>query len=156
MTTKQTDPHSTSAVANCRLIELDKNHHSNGNLTVVENGEQVPFDVKRCYYLYDVPGGAERGGHPHKQLRQLIVAISGSFDVVLDDGAEKRRFCLNRPYQGLLIVPGIWRTLENFSSGSVCLVLASEHYDEDDYVRDYDDFMQRTLCKRRKAQNPKE
>ena len=156
MTTKQTDPHSTSAVANCRLIELDKNHHSNGNLTVVENGEQVPFDVKRCYYLYDVPGGAERGGHSHKQLRQLIVAISGSFDVVLDDGAEKRRFCVNRRYQGLLIVPGIWRTLENFSSGSVCLVLASERYDEGDYVRDYDDFMQRTLCKRRKAQNPKE
>ncbi len=143
-----TDPHATSNVDNCRLIELDKNHHSNGNLTVVENGEQVPFDIKRCYYLYDVPGGAERGGHSHRLLRQLIVAISGSFDVVLDDGASRRQFTLNRPYQGLLIVPGIWRVLENFSSGSVCLVLASEHYDEQDYVREYDKFLQLTSHKR--------
>ncbi len=143
-----TDPHTTSKVDNCRLVELDKNHHSNGNLTVVENGEQVPFDIKRCYYLYDVPGGAERGGHSHRLLRQLIVAISGSFDVVLDDGANQRRFTLNRPYQGLLIVPGIWRVLENFSSGSVCLVLASEHYDEQDYVRDYKEFQRLTSHKR--------
>lgn len=143
-----TDPHATSKVDSCRLVELDKNHHSNGNLTVVENGEQVPFDIKRCYYLYDVPGGAERGGHSHKLLRQLIVAISGSFDVVLDDGANRRRFTLNRPYQGLLIVPGIWRVLENFSSGSVCLVLASEHYAEQDYVRDYDEFQRLTSHKR--------
>lgn len=142
------DPHSTSSVANCKVIELDKNHHSNGNLTVVENGVQVPFDIKRCYYLYDVPGGADRGGHSHRQLRQLIVAISGSFDVVLDDGREQRRFTLNRPYQGLLIVPGIWRVLENFSSGSVCLVLASEHYDEADYVRSYDKFLELTAPKR--------
>ncbi len=143
-----TDPHTTSKVDNCRLVELDKNHHSNGNLTVVENGEQVPFDIKRCYYLYDVPGGAERGGHSHRLLRQLIVAISGSFDVVLDDGANLRRFTLNRPYQGLLIVPGIWRVLENFSSGSVCLVLASEHYNEQDYVRDYKEFQRLTSHKR--------
>ncbi len=143
-----TDPHTTSKVDNCRLVELDKNHNSNGNLTVVENGEQVPFDIKRCYYLYDVPGGAERGGHSHRLLRQLIVAISGSFDVVLDDGANQRRFTLNRPYQGLLIVPGIWRVLENFSSGSVCLVLASEHYDEQDYVRDYKEFQRLTSHKR--------
>lgn len=143
-----TDPHTTSKVDNCRLVELDKNHHCNGNLTVVENGEQVPFDIKRCYYLYDVPGGAERGGHSHRLLRQLIVAISGSFDVVLDDGANLRRFTLNRPYQGLLIVPGIWRVLENFSSGSVCLVLASEHYNEQDYVRDYKEFQRLTSHKR--------
>ena len=143
-----TDPHTTSKVDNCRLVELDKNHHSNGNLTVVENGEQVPFDIKRCYYLYDVPGGAERGGHSHRLLRQLIVAISGSFDVVLDDGANLRRFTLNRPYQGLLIVPVIWRVLENFSSGSVCLVLASEHYNEQDYVRDYKEFQRLTSHKR--------
>lgn len=132
----------TSSVYDCTMIELDK-HHSDrkGNLTVVENLKTVPFDVKRTYYLYDVPGGESRGGHAHKELSQLIVAASGSFTVTLDDGNVKRTFHLNRPYQGLYIVPGIWRTLDDFSSGSVCLVLASHGYDEEDYIRAYDDFI---------------
>lgn len=131
-----------STVFDCRLVELDK-HHSDrkGNLTVVRNGIDVPFDVKRVYYLYDVPGGESRGGHAHKALRQLIVAVSGSFSVTLDDGNNKKTFVLNRPYQGLLVVPGIWRTLDDFSSGSVCLVLASEKYNASDYIRDYKDFL---------------
>ena len=125
------------------MIELDK-HHSDrkANLTVVENRKTVPFDVKRAYYLYDVPGGESRGGHAHKELSQLIIAASGSFTVTLDDGNVKRTFHLNRPYQGLYIVPGIWRTLDDFSSGSVCLVLASNGYDEGDYIRDYDKFLE--------------
>ena len=120
-----------NTVFDCRIIELDK-HHSDrkGNLSVVENFKDVPFGVKRVYYLYDVPGGESRGGHAHKALHQLIVAVSGSFAVTLDDGKDKKTFALNRPYQGLLIVPGIWRALDDFSSGSVCLVLASEKYDE--------------------------
>lgn len=127
-----------STVYECTIIELDK-HHSDrkGNLSVVEDNEIVPFDIKRVYYLYDVPGGESRGGHAHKNLWQLIVAVSGSFTVTLDDGKIKRTFVLNRPNIGLLIVPGIWRTLDDFSSGSVCLVLASEKYDESDYIRDY-------------------
>lgn len=141
------DGHRTSRVEDCELIELGKNHHANGNLTVVENGMQVPFDIKRVYYLYDVPGGEERGGHSHKALKQFIVAISGAFDVVFDDGINQRTITLNRPYQGLLIVPGIWRVINNFSSGAVCLVLASEHYDEADYVRDYQEFKQLTSTK---------
>lgn len=141
------DEHRTSRVEDCELIELGKNHHANGNLTVVENGMQVPFDIKRVYYLYDVPGGEERGGHSHKALKQFIVAISGAFDVVIDDGINQRTITLNRPYQGLLIVPGIWRVINNFSSGAVCLVLASEHYDEADYVRDYQEFKQLTSTK---------
>jgi hypothetical protein len=124
------------------MIELDR-HHSDrkGNLTVVENNKTVPFEVKRTYYLYDVPGGESRGGHAHKALSQLIIAASGSFTVTLDDGKVKRTFVLNRPYQGLYVVPGIWRTLDDFSSGAVCMVLASEGYDERDYIRDYDDFL---------------
>ncbi len=141
------DGHRTSRVEDCKLIELGKNHHANGNLTVVENGMQVPFGIKRVYYLYDVPGGEERGGHSHKALKQFIVAISGAFDVVIDDGINQRTITLNRPYQGLLIVPGIWRVINNFSSGAVCLVLASEHYDEADYVRDYQEFKQLTSTK---------
>lgn len=131
-----------SSVYDCTMIELDK-HHSDrkGNLTVVENLKTVPFDVKRTYYLYDVPGGESRGGHAHKGLNQLIIAVSGSFTVTLDDGNVKRTFHLNRPYQGLYIVPGIWRTLDDFSSGSVCLVLASQEYDEGDYIRDYQCFL---------------
>lgn len=131
-----------SSVYDCSLIELDR-HHSprKGDISVVENGITVPFDTKRIYYLYDVPGGVNRGGHAHKALKQLIVAASGSFTVVLDDGAVKRSFVLNRPYMGLYVVPGIWRVLEDFSSGSVCLVLASEKYDADDYIRDYDEFL---------------
>ncbi len=130
-----------STVYDCTIIELDKHHQERGNITVVENGVTVPFDVKRTYYLYDVPGGESRGGHAHKELRQLIVAASGSFSVTIDDGSIKRTFLLNRPYQGLLIVPGIWRTLDDFSSGSVCLVLASHVYDEADYIRNYDEFL---------------
>ena len=124
-----------NTISDCRIIELDK-HHSDrkGNLSVVEDGKDVPFSVKRVYYLYDVPGGESRGGHAHKALRQLIVAVSGSFSVTLDDGKDKKTFVLNRPYQGLLVAPGIWRTLDDFSSGSVCLVLASEKYDEGAHV----------------------
>ena len=131
-----------STVYDCTIIELDK-HHSDrkGNISVVENSKDVPFGVKRTYYLYDVPGGESRGGHAHKELSQLIVAASGSFTVTLDDGNVKRTFTLNRPYQGLYVVPGIWRTLDDFSSGAVCLVLASEGYDEADYIRDYNEFL---------------
>ncbi|MBO4417338.1 MAG: WxcM-like domain-containing protein [Bacteroidales bacterium] len=130
------------SVADCCLIELDK-HHSDrkGNLTVVENGVTLPFDVKRVYYMYDVPGGESRGSHAHKKLEQLIVAASGSFTVTLDDGSQKRSFFLNRPYQGLYVKPGMWRDLDDFSSGSVCMVLASEIYETDDYIRDYKEFL---------------
>lgn len=131
-----------SSVYECTMIELDKHHHEKGNITVVENNVTIPFDVKRTYYLYDVPGGESRGGHAHRELKQLIVAASGSFTVTLDDGKVKRTFLLNRPYQGLLIVPGIWRTLDDFSSGAVCLVLASHGYEEEDYIRDYNEFLE--------------
>ena len=131
-----------TSVFDCTLIEMDKHHSDDkGNITVVENCKTVPFNVKRVYYLYDVPGGGSRGSHAHKELQQLIVAASGSFDVTLDDGNDKRTFTLNRPYQGLLVVPGIWRDLNNFSAGSVCLVLASEKYDENDYIRHYEEFI---------------
>ena len=130
-----------TSVYDCTIIELDKHHHEKGNITVVENSATIPFEVKRSYYLYDVPGGESRGGHAHRELSQLIVAASGSFSVTLDDGKVKRTFLLNRPYQGLYIVPGIWRTLDDFSSGSVCLVLASHGYNEADYIRDYNDFI---------------
>lgn len=129
-----------NTVYDCTLLELDKHHHEKGSITVVENGETVPFQVRRAYYLYDVPGGESRGGHAHRNLYQLIVAASGSFNVTLDDGNVKRTFTLNRPYYGLLVVPGIWRELDDFSSGSVCLVLASEVYDESDYIRDYGEY----------------
>lgn len=130
------------SVFDCTIIELDK-HHSNrkGNLTVVQNGETLPFDVKRVYYLYDVPGGESRGAHAHYDLAQLIIAASGSFRVTLDDGKCKRTFYLNRPYQGLYVKPGIWRDLEDFSSGAVCMVLASDVYIADDYIRAYNDFI---------------
>lgn len=129
-------------VYDCSMIEMDR-HHSDrkGNLTVVENNKTIPFDVKRAYYLYDVPAGESRGGHAHKKLYQLIIAASGSFTVTLDDGNLKRTFILNRPYQGLMVVPGIWRTLDDFSSGAVCMVLASEGYSEEDYIRDYGEFI---------------
>ncbi len=130
-------------VFDCTIVELDK-HHSNrkGNLTVVENGLTLPFDVKRVYYLYDVPGGENRGSHAHKELSQLIIAASGSFTVTLDDGQNKRSFFLNRPYQGLYVKPGMWRDLVDFSSGAVCMVLASEIYQKEDYIRDYNDFVE--------------
>lgn len=130
-----------TSVYDCSIIEIDKHHHEKGNISVVENGLTIPFDIRRTYYLYDVPGGESRGGHAHKALQQLIIAASGSFDVVLDDGKIKRRFTLNRPYQGLLVVPGIWRELDDFSSGAVCLVMASLPYDENDYIRDYQEFI---------------
>lgn len=126
----------------CSVIVLPKIQDHRGNLTFVEGDSQVPFNIKRVYYLYDVPSGAERGGHAHKGLQQLIIAMSGSFDVLLDDGINKKRVHLNRPYNGLYVCPMIWRELDNFSSGSVCMVLASNRYDEDDYYRDYTDFMQ--------------
>lgn len=130
-----------SSVYDCSIIEIDK-HHSDrkGNISVVENNITIPFKTKRVYYLYDVPGGEDRGAHAHKELSQLIVAASGSFDVTLDDGNVKRTFNLNRPYHGLLVVPGIWRDLKNFSSGAVCLVLASMEYNESDYIRDYNEY----------------
>ena len=128
-------------VEDCKIVELDRHHSQRkGDISVVENGKEVPFGVKRIYYLYDVPGGADRGGHAHKALYQLIIAASGSFTVTLDDGTNTKAFTLNRPYQGLLIKPGIWRTLNDFSSGAVCVVLASEVYDANDYIRDYNDF----------------
>jgi len=128
-------------ISSCHIINLPKITDARGNLTFIEGGRHIPFEVKRIYYLYDVPGGAERGGHAHKGLHQLIVAMSGSFDVILDDGFRKKRFHLNRSYYGLYICPMIWRELDNFSSGSVCLVLASNLYAEEDYYRDYDEFV---------------
>jgi hypothetical protein len=125
----------------CKLVDLPKITDARGNLTFVEGGRHVPFDIKRVYYLYDVPGGAERGGHAHKDLHQLIIAISGSFDILLDDGRQKKRMHLNRSYSGLYVCPMIWREMDNFSSGAVCLVLASNLYDESDYYRDYADFL---------------
>lgn len=129
------------SINDCNIIELPKIHDPRGNLTYIEGGSHIPFDIKRVYYLYDVPGGAERGGHAHKALHQLIIAMSGSFDVVLDDGVAKKRIHLNRSYQGLYVCPMIWREIDNFSSASVCMVLASNAYDEDDYYRDYTEFM---------------
>jgi hypothetical protein len=130
----------TLNIYNCKIIELPKIGEPRGNLTFVEGNNHIPFDICRVYYLYDVPGGAERGGHAHKGLHQLIIAMSGSFDVVLDDGRNKKRFHLNRSYFGLYVCPMIWRELDNFSSGSVCLVLASNIYDESDYYRNYEEY----------------
>jgi dTDP-4-dehydrorhamnose 3,5-epimerase-like enzyme len=125
----------------CKIVELPKIADPRGSLTFIEGGgRHVPFDIQRVYYLYDVPGGEVRGGHAHKALTQLIIAISGSFDVVLDDGTESKRFHLNRANHGLFVCPMMWRELDNFSSGSVCLVLASNLYDEEDYYRNYDEY----------------
>jgi hypothetical protein len=125
----------------CRIIDLPKIADPRGNLTFIQGGQHVPFQIQRVYYLYDTPGGAERGGHAHKGLHQLIVAMSGSYDVVLDDGKQRKRFHLNRSYYGLYVCPMIWRELDNFSSGAVCLVLASNLYNESDYYRDYQEFV---------------
>lgn len=130
----------TSTVFDCSLITLPINHQANGNLTAVSNGIEVPFDIQRVYYLYDVPGGFSRGGHGHLDLQQLIVALSGSFDIIVDDGKVKRTFHLSRPNVGLYMPSGLWRELDNFSSGSICFVLASIEYDEKDYFRDYEKF----------------
>lgn len=124
----------------CRIIGLPRIEDPRGNLTFIENDNHIPFEIKRVYYTYDVPGGSERGSHAHKNLQQLIVAMSGSFDVVLDDGKNQHRFHLNRSYYGLYVPSMMWRTIDNFSSGSVCMVLASELFDEDDYYRDYESF----------------
>lgn len=127
-------------IYDCSILEIDKHHNEKGNISVVQNGRTIPFEVKRIYYLYDVPGGESRGGHAHRELQQFIIAASGSFDVTIDDGEQKRTFNLNRPYRGLLVVPGIWRELNNFSSGSVCMVLASSLYSAEDYIREYELF----------------
>jgi len=129
------------SLSGCEIIELPKITDPRGNLTFVESQRHVPFDIKRVYYTYDVPGGTQRGGHAHKELKQLIIAVSGSFDITLDDGFQKKKFNLNRSYFGLYVCSMIWREIENFSSGSVCLVLASEFYSEDDYFREYEGFL---------------
>jgi hypothetical protein len=133
----------------CRIIELPKIADPRGNLTFVEGGNHVPFDIKRVYYLYDVPGGSDRGSHAHRELHQFVIAMSGSFDIVLDDGDRQRRFHLNRSYYGLYICPMMWRTLDNFSSGGVCMVLASEAFDHADYIRDHDEFLR--LARKKEA-----
>lgn len=126
----------------CKIIELPKITDPRGNLTVAEQMKNVPFGIKRVYWTYDVPGGESRGGHAHKNLYQLVVAMSGSFTVTLDNGWERKTVLLNHPWQGLLITPGMWRTLDDFSSGAVCMVLASELFDLDDYIYDYDEFVE--------------
>ena len=128
------------SVENCKIINLPKISDPRGNLSFIEGGQHIPFDIKRVYYLYDVPAGSDRGSHAHKKLHQFVVAMSGSFDVVLDDGKEKKRFHLNRSYYGLYVCPMMWRDLDNFSSGAVCMVLASSHYDESDYIHNYTQF----------------
>lgn len=130
-----------NSVYDCAVVDLSKIQNISGNITVVENGSNIPFDVKRIYYLYDVPSGQQRGGHAHYKLEQYIIAASGSFDVLLDDGKNKKKITLNRPNFALHIVSGLWRELHNFSSGSISLVLASEKYEEKDYIRDYYDFL---------------
>lgn len=131
-----------TTVEDCRILDLRKISDPRGNLTPIEGGTDVPFDIKRVYYLYDVPGGESRGAHAHKKLYQLIVAANGSFTITLNDGRTKKSFNLKRSYYGLLIVPGIWRDLDDFSSGAVVLCLASEHYDEEDYIRDFNEFLE--------------
>lgn len=128
------------SLKDCKIVNLPKISDPRGNLSFIEGGRHIPFDIKRVYYLYDVPGGSDRGAHAHKNLHQFIIAMSGSFDVVLDDGQKKHRFHLNRSYFGLYVCPMMWRDLDNFSSGAVCMVLASEHYDEADYIREYEQF----------------
>ena len=133
-------------VHDCKVFDLGKIENDRGNLTVVQSLETIPFDIKRVFYLYDIPGGEARGAHAHKACHQFLVAASGSFEVVLDDGHEKRTVYLNRPFKGLHIPPGIWAAEQEFSSGAVCLVLASEPYEETDYIRDYEDYLKHVQC----------
>lgn len=130
-----------TTVDDCRIIDIRKYSDTRGYLSVIEEGEDIPFEIKRIYYLYMVPEAA-RGAHAHKQLQQLMVATSGSVHVTLDDGVNKRTFVLDKPWKGLLVVPGLWRDLDNFAGGTVCMVLASEHYAEEDYIRNYDEFLE--------------
>lgn len=130
-----------NSVYDCVILPLSKIHNRAGNITIIQGKKDIPFEVKRIYYLYDIPGGEDRGGHAHKELHQLIVAASGSFNVMLDDGQNKKIVTLNRPNYGLMVVPGIWRELFEFSSGAICLVLASHKYDNNDYIRNYEQFI---------------
>lgn len=134
------DSHRTSSVDGCRILDMPVIGHEYGNIAVMENSANAPLQIRRVYYIYDVQSGAERGGHSHHNTTEIVIALCGSFDVTVDDGQRTRRISLNRPSHGLLLPTGIWRTLDNFSSGAVCLVLASEKFDEADYVRDYDEF----------------
>jgi|TARA_B110000902_G_C13879384_1_gene426090 hypothetical protein len=134
-----------NTVFDCTIVDVSKVHNEAGNITVVENGKNIPFDVKRVYYLYDIPGGEARGGHAHYELEQYLIAASGSFDVILDDGKNRKIVTLNRPNLALHIVPGLWRELDNFSSGSISLVLASHKYNETDYIRDYKKFLENKI-----------
>ena len=136
------------SLQHCRIVDLPKVEDPRGNLTFIEGERHVPFDIKRVYYLYDVPGGSHRGGHAHRDLHQLLIAMSGSFDILLDDGRTKFKYHMNRSYYGLYIPPMIWREIDNFSSGSVCMVLASQYFSEDDYFRDYADFREKALLSR--------
>jgi len=136
-----------STVFNCNVITLPKFHNRAGNITALNSSADIPFEINRVYYLYDVPGGEDRGGHAHKELQQLIIAVSGSFDIIVDDGKNKKTVSLNRPYYGLHIISGVWRDLTNFSSGAICLVLASHKYDANDYIRDYEAFKKMKTCR---------
>lgn len=142
------DNHLLSDIDACTMVSLKSVDHANGRLTVAENTATAPFNIRRVYFVYDVPAGAERGGHSHHDTAEMVVALAGAFDITVDDGCRTRRITLNRPDCGLLLPPGIWRTLDNFSAGAICLVLASEPYDEADYVRDFDSFRQLTARKR--------
>ena len=139
--------HSISLLDDCRVVQLPRIRHDNGSLTFLQNDAHALFPIKRVFYLYDIPGDSERGGHSHHEAREIIVALSGCFDVTIHDGHQRRTFTLNRPYKGLYIPAGIWRSLNNFSSGAVCLVLTSEKYSEPDYVRDFDRFLALTSVK---------
>ena len=130
-----------TTIDNCKILKLKKISDSRGNLTFIESGIDINFEIKRVYYIYDIPSGQYRGAHAHKNLEQLMIAVSGSFDVIVDDGGNKKTFTLNNPAFGLYIPKMIWREMNNFSTGSVCLVLASDHYDENDYIRDYKEFL---------------
>jgi hypothetical protein len=136
-----------SKITDCQLVHLPKINQERGTISVVQNQKEVPFNVKRVYYLYDIPNGSERGGHAHINLKQLILAASGSFDLVIDDGESKIIFSLNSPSVGVLMPTGLWRELTNFSSGAICLVLASEEYDENDYIREYDVYKKKKTAK---------